>query len=60
MFQDSSPPSLLQSRLFFRMPRVVPKQRERFEKEEIFRKNARDMEVRISSISIVYEKIFYM
>ena len=33
-------------RIFFKIPRVVPKQRERFETEELFKRNARDQEVR--------------
>ena len=33
-------------RMFFKMPRVVPNQRERFETEEIFTRNTKDMEVR--------------
>lgn len=31
-------------RIFFKVPRVVPDQRDKFETEEIFKKNARDME----------------
>ena len=38
-------------RIFFKIPRVVPKQRERFETEEIFKRNARDQEVSVHPIS---------
>lgn len=33
-------------RIFFKMPRVVPNQKERFETEDIFKKNTKDQEVR--------------
>jgi hypothetical protein len=32
-------------RIYFKVPRVVPKQRERFEAEDIFKRNAREQEV---------------
>lgn len=42
-------PPLQGPRIFFKIPRVVPKQRERFETQEIFKRNARDQEVRFDS-----------
>ena len=39
------PPHPQGPRIFFKIPRVVPKQRERFETEELFKRNARDQEV---------------
>ena len=39
------PAAMRPSRLFFKMPRVVPKQRERFEEEDIFKRNTREQEV---------------
>lgn len=42
--------------LFVKMPRVVPKQRERFEEEELFKRNVREMEVKRDKLSRVEEK----
>lgn len=39
------PAAMRPSRLFFKMPRVVPKQKERFEEEDIFKRNTREQEV---------------
>lgn len=33
-------------RIYFKMPRVVPNQRERFDTEDMFKKNAKEQEVR--------------
>ena len=40
------PPVAVPKQRLFQIPRVVPKQRERFEAEELFKRNARDQEVR--------------
>ena len=40
-------------RILFKIPRVVPKQRERFEGEELFKRNARDQEVSGEKIEFV-------
>ena len=42
---DPSMAAMRPSRLFFKMPRVVPKQAERFEEEDIFKRNTREQEV---------------
>ena len=43
---SSVPPSQsVGPRIFFKIPRVVPKQRERFESEDIFKRSCRDQEV---------------
>ena len=52
--------------LFFKMPRGVPKQRERFEAEELFKKNVREMEVgnvfnaltSVHSLTFIRESVF--
>lgn len=43
-------------RIFFKMPRVVPNQKERFETEDIFKKNTKDQEVRKGQ---VFFRFFY-
>jgi hypothetical protein len=34
-----------QPRIFFKMPRVVPNQRQRFETDDFYKRNSKDMEV---------------
>ena len=38
------------NRVYFKIPRVVPNQKERFDSEEIFRQNAQKCEVKILTI----------
>ena len=38
------------NRVYFKIPRVVPNQKERFDNEEIFRQNAQKCEVTILNI----------
>ena len=45
------------SRFFLKMPRVVPHQRDRFDIEDIFKRNAREMEVSMIKISQTYSII---
>lgn len=56
-FDEGRPPT----RLFFKLPRVVPNQKDKFEADDIFRKHNKDMEVRIrealpSLIHMIYNK----
>ena len=45
--KQSSPIHSKKSRIFYKIPRVVPNQKERFYKEDIFRMHAKYIEVRI-------------
>ena len=48
--KEISPMQSKKSRIFYKIPRVVPNQKERFYREEIFRIHAKYIEVRFEFV----------